>query len=118
MFCKIIQKLSKGAYAFNLITKAATNQAHKSRKAPFDDLILSLSMTDLPQLRLATLAFINLIIYKAPSEKKKAQFLARLENLGLYDELYKLGRECANDAKIVNQLKMFQQNTGQVLGGL
>ena len=48
MFCKIVQKLSKGAYAFNLITKAATNQALKSRKAPFDDLILSLSMTDLP----------------------------------------------------------------------
>ena len=44
--------------------------------------------------------------------------MARLENLGLYDELYKIGRECGNDPKIVHQLRNFQQNTGQVLGGL
>lgn len=71
--------------------KAATNQAYKSNKAPFDELILSLSESNPNDpnhtLRYLTLTFINLIIYKAPSERKKAQFLARLENLGLYDEL-------------------------------
>ena len=48
MFCQIIQKLSKGAYAYNLITKAATNQAKKNNKALFDELIVSLSKTELP----------------------------------------------------------------------
>ena len=100
-------QLSKGAYAFNLITKAATNQAQKNNKAPFDELILSLSMSDQPFLRLVVLQFINLIIYKAPSERKKAQFLARLDNLGLYDELYRIGRECGNEPKIVHQLRNF-----------
>ena len=101
MFVKIISKIPKGAYAFNLITKAATNQAQKSNKAPYDELICSLSNTANPQLQYNTLNFINLIIYKAPSEKKKAQFLARLENLGLYDELHRMGRENGGDAKIV-----------------
>lgn len=64
------------------------------------------------------LTLINLLIYTAPSEKKKAQFLARLENLGLYDELRKIGRLNSGDATIVQQLKTFQMNTGQILGGL
>ena len=53
-----------------------------------------------------------MLIYKAPSEKKKSQFLARLENLGLYDELYQVANECANDQMIVKQLDIFQRNTG------
>lgn len=119
-FCSIIMKLSKGAHAFNLITKAATNQAYKNNKAPFDELILSLSIAEPPNhiLRLLTLQFINLIIYKAPSERKKAQFLARLENLGLYDELQRIGRECNGNQKIISQLQNFQWNTGQVLAGI
>ena len=68
--------------------------------------------------RQATLSLVNLLIYKAPSEKKRAQFLARLENLGLYDELYKIGKECNGNPEIVNQLKNFQVNTNQILGGL
>ena len=89
--------MAKGANAFNLVTKAATNQANKSNKAPYDELITSLSNTSNPQVQY----LINLIIYKAPSEKKKAQFLARLENLGLYDELYQMGRTNGADPKIV-----------------
>ena len=64
-------------------------------------------MSEQPALRQVTLQFINLIIYKAPAERKKAQFLSRLENLGLYDELYKIGRECGNEPKIVHQLRNF-----------
>ena len=75
--------------------------AKKNNKALFDELIVSLSKTDRPELRLQTLKFINVLIYKAPSEKKKSQFLARLENLGLYDELYQVANECANDQMIV-----------------
>ena len=93
--------MAKGANAFNLVTKAATNQANKSNKAPYDELITSLSNSSNPQLQYFTLTLINLIIYKAPSEKKKAQFLARLENLGLYDELYQMGRTNGADPKIV-----------------
>jgi len=59
-------------------------------KAPFDELIKTLDVSE-PSLRTAALTLVNLIIYRAPSEKKKAQFLARLENMGLYDSLNKLG---------------------------
>ena len=107
--CDIIQKLKKGAYAFNLITKAATNQAKQNNKAPFDELILSVSkFGEDPELCLASLEFINLILFRCPTKKKRSQFLARLENLGLHDELYKVGFECnlenPIDVKIINQL--------------
>jgi len=32
--------------------------------------------------------------------------------MGLYDEMYKVGRENGSDERIVRQLSMFQQNTG------
>ena len=44
--------------------------------------------------------------------------MARLENMGLYDALHKVGRECKEDQKIITLLKNFQMNTGKVLGGL
>ena len=83
-------KLTRGSIGYNLVTKAATNSAQGSNRAAFDELIESLSWNQ-PQLRLEVLTLINLLIYTAPSEKKKAQFLARLENLGLIDELRIIG---------------------------
>ena len=94
MFNQILAKLSRGTVGYNLITKAAINQAQGSNRAPFDELIESLSMNSL-ELRVEVLTLINLIVYISPSQKKKAQFLARLENMGLYDEMYKVGRENA-----------------------
>ena len=72
--------MKKGSYAFNLITKAATNQARKNNKAPFDELILSISKfgensagDELgSKLCLAALEFINLILYRCPTKKKKS----------------------------------------------
>lgn len=96
MFNHILQKLSRGTVGYNLITKAAINQAQGSNRAPFDELIESLSMQSL-ELRVEVLTLINLIVYISPSQKKKAQFLARLENMGLYDEMYKVGRENSKD---------------------
>ena len=94
MFNQILAKLSRGTVGYNLITKAAINQAQGSNRAPFDELIESLSMNSL-ELRVEVLTLINLIVYISPSQRKKAQFLARLENMGLYDEMYKVGRENA-----------------------
>ena len=59
------------------------------------------------ELRAEALTLINLIVYISPSQKKKAQFLARLENMGLYDEMYKVGRENSKDERIVKQLQNF-----------
>ncbi len=39
MFNNIIMKLSRGATAFNLVTKAAVHSAQKINKAPFDEII-------------------------------------------------------------------------------
>lgn len=33
------------------------------------------------------------MIFKCPSEKKLAKFLARLENLGIYDDMRELAKE-------------------------
>ena len=45
-----------------------------------------------------------MMIYKSPSESKKARFLARLENLGLYDKLQQMGRTKGADPNIIKQL--------------
>jgi len=100
-FNEILQKLSRGSIGYNLLTKAATHHAQGSNRTAFDELVESLSWKEV-QLRVQVLKLINLLIYTAPSEKKKAQFLARLENLGLYDEMRKIGRENGNDKSIVD----------------
>ena len=41
-------------------------------------------------MRHAGLLLINCIIFKSPNEKASAKFVARLEYLGLYDELRSL----------------------------
>jgi hypothetical protein len=53
------------------------------------------------------------MLVRAPSEKHRAQFMARLENLGLYGELRNLSQ--TKDTKINKQLLNLQINTRQVL---
>jgi hypothetical protein len=62
-----------------------------------------------------TLRLINLLFIKAQTEKKRQQFLARLENMGLYDELRSLSKAAntrpqENEA-ILRELKSFQIST-------
>lgn len=45
------------------------------------------------ELKVKILTFINWMIFKCPNEKKLCKFLARLENLGMYDELRDLAKE-------------------------
>ena len=120
MFGQILQKAFHRQLGFTIVTKAAQNSAQGCQKAVFDDLIESLSMHN-DKLALEALTLINLLIFTAPSKKKRSQFLARLENLGLYEELHKVGSASESGMlydPIVKQLKLFQQNTGQVLGGM
>ncbi len=56
-----------------------------------------------------SLCMINCMLVKSLSAKKRAQFLARLENLGLYSELSNLDR--TNDTKVNQQLMNMQLNT-------
>ena len=52
-----------------------------------------------------TIRFINSLILKAPSERKRSTFLARLDTLGLYDTLYKISQEPKKEkAEFVNLL--------------
>jgi len=59
-------------------------------KSPFTELIYSLNKKWEVELRYLALQLINCLIVKCPSDKKLSQFLARLENIGLYDELRSL----------------------------
>ena len=53
------------------------------------------------------------MLVRAPSEKHRAQLMARLENLGLYGELRNLSK--TKDSKVNKQLLNLQINTRQVL---
>lgn len=86
--------------------KAGTNMARRNNKSPFVELIQSLNKVWDTELRFFALLLINQLIVKAPSEKTLAKFLARLENLGLYDELRSLAQEKSHQG-IIKQLQNF-----------
>ena len=85
---------------------AATNYAKRNNKSPFGEIINSLNKKWDTELRYVTLLLINCIIVKSPSEKKLSKFLARLENLGIYDELRSLSQEKSH-AGVIKQLQNF-----------
>ena len=115
VFVWLCQSLSSGA--FQIIMKAATNFARRNNKSPFVELIISLNKKWDTELRYVTLLLINCIIVKSPSEKKLSKFLARLENLGLYDELRSLSYERSHQG-VIKQLQNFQVSTKQVFPGM
>jgi hypothetical protein len=88
--------------SFDYINIAAKNNAIKYGKTPFSNIIDSLSVNDL-ELKVNALTFINWMLFKCPTEKKMKKFLARLENLGLFEECQKLVK--INHHKIQVQLR-------------
>lgn len=88
-----------GTSGYNYIVKGANNYARQQNKSPFTELVYSLSKKWDDDLRLLALQLINVLVVKCPSEKKLAQLLARLENIGLYDELRKLS-EIKDNSKL------------------
>ena len=76
-----------GTAGHGYIMKAATSFARRKNKSPFTELINCLNPKWNDDIRYYALQLINCLIVKCPSEKKLAQFLARLENIGLYSEL-------------------------------
>lgn len=103
-----------GTEGHNYIVKGANNYARQQNKSPFTELVYSLNKKWDIDLRYLALQLINCLIVKCPSEKKLSQFLARLENIGLYDELRQLADIKAN-SKLAIQLQNFQVSTKQVL---
>ena len=74
-----------------------------------------MSISDV-DLKVKILTFINWMIFKCPSEKKLCKLLARLENLGIYDELRDLAKERHPDVLV--QLKNFQKNSKVIIPSL
>jgi hypothetical protein len=64
----------------------------------------------------ATLTLLNWLIFKCPSEKKLCKFLARLENMGVYDDLRMLAKE--RNPEVLTQLKNFQKNAKIIIPSL
>mmetsp|Transcript_22659 Transcript_22659/g.21829 ORF Transcript_22659/g.21829 Transcript_22659/m.21829 type:complete len:87 (+) Transcript_22659:411-671(+) len=56
------------------------------------------------------------MLFKCPNEKKLSKFLARLENLGIHDELRALAKE--KHPELLNQLKNFQKNSKIIIPSL
>ena len=80
----------KGAYTY--INKAAINTARRLNQSPYANILNALSTSDI-EMKISILTLINWLIFKCPSEQKMAKFLARMENLGIYDDLRALAKE-------------------------
>ena len=78
--------------AFDNINKAAINNSRRNNKSPYSVFLNALGYNDL-DLKINVLTLINWMIFKCPSEKKLCKYLARLENIGIYDELRALAKE-------------------------
>jgi hypothetical protein len=57
------------------------------------------------------------MLFKCPSEKKHCKFLARLENMGIYDDLRNLAKE-SKRPDLMEQLKNFQKNAKLIIPSL
>lgn len=107
----------QGTTGFGYILKAASNYARRQGKSPYSELVNCLNVKEKIEVRFLALQLINCLIVKSPSEKKTSQFLARLENIGLYNELTSLS-ELKTNAAVVAQLQNFQISTKQLLPSL
>lgn len=101
--------------AFDCINKAAVNTARRANQSPYNTLLACLSLNDL-ELKIGVLTLINWILFKCPSEKKLCKFLARLENMGVYDDLRALAKE--KNPEMLAQLKNFQKNAKIIIPSL
>jgi hypothetical protein len=85
--------------SFQCINKAAINTARRVNQSPYASLLNSLSINDI-ELKVNILTLINWLLFKCPSESKMCKFIARMENLGIYDDLRALAKE--KHVEIVN----------------
>jgi len=53
-------------------------------------------------LKYKTLCFINMMLLRAPDEKRMAKFVARLETLGIYDQFRQLAK--VDNKDVIKQL--------------
>ena len=107
-------KIMHGAY--ERINKASIINARSNNRSPFAILLNSLNQNNDVELKVNVLTLINWMMFKCPSEKKLCKFIARLENIGIYDELRLLAKE--KNPEIINQLKNFQKNSKLIIPSL
>ena len=106
-------KCMKGS--FECINKAAIITAKRANQSPYASLLACLSLNDL-ELRIGVLTLINWLLFKCTSNNKLCKFLARLENMGVYDDLRALSKE--RHPEILTQLKNFQKNAKIIIPSL
>jgi len=106
-------KCMKGA--FDCINRAAVNVARRASQSPYSTLLSCLAASDL-ELKIGVLTLVNWMLFKCPSEKKLCKFLARLENMGVYDDLRALSKE--RNPEVLTQLKNFQKNAKIIIPSL
>ena len=78
---------AQGSQGYVYLMKAAKNFAQRENRSPFTELVNSLNKKWDIDLRYLALQLLNCLIVKCPEERLLAAFLARLESIGLYDEL-------------------------------
>jgi hypothetical protein len=101
--------------SFDVLNKAAVNSGRKANQSPYVTLLACLGINEI-ELRVKVLTLINWLLFKCSSDKKLCKFLARLENMGFYDDLRALAKE--RHPEILTQLKNFQKNAKIIIPSL
>ena len=77
---------------FDAINRTIVNMAKKFNSSPYVIILQGITFDDI-DLKISIISFLNWMIFSCPSQKKLVKFLARLENLGIYDDLRELAKE-------------------------
>ena len=77
---------------FDAVNRTIVNMAKKFSSSSYVIILQGFTLDDI-DLKIYIISFINWMIFTCPSQKKLAKFLARLENLGIYDDLRELAKE-------------------------
>jgi len=100
--------------SFSMINKCAKKYASQCNRSPYMGLIRALT-GDAQENWTEALIFLNCLIVRCPSNKRRAQFLARLQNLGINNELRKIAANPESIATVMKQLVNVQINFKEIL---
>lgn len=81
----LIQLLSNLSGAYGLINDVAEEHGIKSQISPYSTILQMLSHKSI-ELKDYSLRFLNQMLEKCPDQAESCKFLAKLENMGVYQE--------------------------------
>lgn len=97
---------------YDYINAAAKAAAYTMGRSPYATLVERLGSADIT-VKVRALTLINTMLKNAPSERQLCKFMARLENLGIFDILVETADLTNNEFNI--QRTNFQLSTGIIL---